>query len=66
MGRIHKDTEYIRIVREEWDKVRLPIKKYLDKTGKSIKFTCAEVKIDENNTLTDNYTCEDSLVYLIY
>lgn len=47
MRRIHKDTEYIRIVREEWDKVRLPIKKYLDKTGKSIKFTCAEVKKDE-------------------
>lgn len=47
MGRIHKDTEYIRIVKEEWDKVRLPIKKYLDETGKSIKFTCEKIKDNE-------------------
>lgn len=38
----YKDNEYKRILKEEWDKVRLPIKKYLIETGKSIKITCKE------------------------
>lgn len=38
----YKDKEYKRILKEEWDKVRLPIKKYLSETGRSIKITCKE------------------------
>lgn len=40
MEQLYKDKEYKRIIKEEWEAVRLPIKHYLDKTGKSIKFTC--------------------------
>lgn len=40
MEQLYKDKEYKRIIKEEWEEVRLPIKHYLDKTGKSIKFTC--------------------------
>lgn len=47
MAKLHKDTEYRRIITEEWDKVRLPIKKYLDETGRSIKFTCKEIQDNE-------------------
>lgn len=43
MEKLYKDKEYRRIIMEEWDNVRLPIKHYLDKTGKSIKFTCKKV-----------------------
>lgn len=43
MEQLYKDKEYKRIIKEEWEAVRLPIKHYLDKTGKSIKFTCKKV-----------------------
>lgn len=43
MEQLYKDKEYKRIIKEEWEEVRLPIKHYLDKTGKSIKFTCKKV-----------------------
>lgn len=43
MEKLYKDKEYRRIIMEEWDNVRLPIKRYLDKTGKNIKFTCKKV-----------------------
>lgn len=35
----YKDKEYKRILKEECDKVRLPIKKYLSEMGRSIKIT---------------------------
>lgn len=49
MEKLYKDKEYRRIIMEEWDNVRLPIKRYLDKTGKSIKFTSKQLLFSQEN-----------------